>query len=206
MNKKIMVVDDEADIVDLLTVILESEGYDVFSAKSGQECLEKLKEIKPDLILLDIMMKPIDGWETLRALKNNKNLKNIPVSMLTVKKITNETLVKEEIEQIESYIQKPFSKEELLQKIKEILYRTDKVQNTVKKLEREIGEKIAIEYEELLKRINRHKSIMTSIKKLSAIEKKETNEIEIILKQEAKLISILERKMELIESQIKRSD
>lgn len=66
MSKKIMVVDDEPDTVDLVKLVLETEGFEVITAYSGSECLMKLDEEKPDAVLLDIMMPEMDGWEVFK--------------------------------------------------------------------------------------------------------------------------------------------
>lgn len=81
---KIMVVDDEPDIVFVVREMLKRRGYEVIGANSGEEALEMLKTEKPDLILLDIMMPGIDGWETCRKIKENSDTKDIIVAMLTV--------------------------------------------------------------------------------------------------------------------------
>jgi len=83
--KKIMVVDDEPDITYLLKEILNGEGFDVVVANSGLEALKKIKKEKPDLVLLDVMMPELDGWETCRRIKEDKETKDTLVSMLTVK-------------------------------------------------------------------------------------------------------------------------
>lgn len=81
MKRKIMVVDDEPDIVYLLTNMLEKAGYQVSGASSGEKALQMLAEEKPDLVLLDIMMPGIDGWETCRRIKKKSNAL---VAMLTI--------------------------------------------------------------------------------------------------------------------------
>ena len=78
-----MVVDDEPDIHYILKTALEREGYDVVEMLSGIECLQNIDKIKPDLVLMDIMMPDMDGWEVCKQIKETK--KGIPVSMLTVK-------------------------------------------------------------------------------------------------------------------------
>ena len=87
MSKRILIIDDEPDIVEMVTSMLESGGYETIGTYGGKEALELLKEMKtydlPDLILLDIMMEPLDGWDTLKLLKSDLRLKAIPVSMLT---------------------------------------------------------------------------------------------------------------------------
>jgi len=81
---KIMVVDDEEDILYLVGAILKKAGYEVTTVLSGEECLERLKSEKPDLILLDIMMPEMDGWEVCKRIKEDKETKDILVVMLTV--------------------------------------------------------------------------------------------------------------------------
>lgn len=81
----IMVIDDSPFIVDIFVTMLERGGYAVYSANSGPEGIDLLKTVTPDLILLDIMMEPMDGWETLVAIKQNFSTKDIPVMMLTAK-------------------------------------------------------------------------------------------------------------------------
>ncbi|MCC7567752.1 MAG: response regulator, partial [Methanoregulaceae archaeon] len=84
----VMVVDDSPFIVDIFMTMLERGGYRSVAAYSGEECLEILDTVRPDLILLDIMMEPMDGWETLMHIKNRHNLRDIPVMMLTAKQLT----------------------------------------------------------------------------------------------------------------------
>lgn len=81
-GKKIMVVDDEPDIVYVVRSILEKAGYEVVGVNSGEEALDRLMEEKPNLVLLDVMMPGIDGWETCRRIKEKS--KHILVAMLTV--------------------------------------------------------------------------------------------------------------------------
>ncbi len=83
--KKILVVDDEPDIVFLVQKILKNGGYDVAGATSGQEALDKIKAERPDLVLLDVMMPGMDGWEACKKIKEDDDTKDIMVAMLTVK-------------------------------------------------------------------------------------------------------------------------
>ena len=84
----ILVVDDSPFIVDVFVTMLERGGYRSVAAYGGEECLDILKTVTPDLILLDIMMEPMDGWETLEKIKENPSTKEIPVLMLTAKQLT----------------------------------------------------------------------------------------------------------------------
>ncbi len=84
-KKKILVVDDEPDFVILIKKILEKEGYAVKEAYSGRECLACMKKETPDLIILDIMMPGISGWEVCRRIKSDRKTFTIPVIMLSIK-------------------------------------------------------------------------------------------------------------------------
>ncbi len=79
---KILCVDDDPEFLRILGRMLEEKGYEVYLAESGKKALEMLKEVSPDLILLDIMMPELDGWETLREIKNTGS--TTPVIMLTI--------------------------------------------------------------------------------------------------------------------------
>ncbi len=81
----IMVVDDEEDILSLIRKILTRKGHRVITAKDGKEALEKLKQIKPDLILLDIMMPGLSGYQVCKMIKQSNDTHTITVAMLTVK-------------------------------------------------------------------------------------------------------------------------
>ena len=151
--------------------MLNSENYDTMVAYGGQECLEKIRKEKPDLILLDIMMKPIDGWETLEIIKNDENLKDIPVSMLTVITLTPEIMRTKDIENIENYIIKPFSKKDLLSKVREILDQSESLHEESIKISKRIGPEIAKELEDLKKKIERHTKLMTVLKNHSMRDK-----------------------------------
>jgi CheY-like chemotaxis protein len=117
---KIMVVDDEEDMTHVISAILKREGYEVAVANSGEECLKKLDEEKPDLILLDVMMPGIDGWETCSKIREREDTKNIPVVMLTVK-TSEEDMSKSFEHKSDAHVGKPIIKEKLLETIKWVL-------------------------------------------------------------------------------------
>jgi len=89
-DQTILIVDDSTYIVDGLMALLKRKGYTTLSASSGEEALTLLASSTPDLILLDIMMEPMDGWETLDRIKGNSATAEIPVLMFSAKKITAE--------------------------------------------------------------------------------------------------------------------
>lgn len=82
---KIMVVDDNERILQVLDTALKREGYEVMLADSGEKCLEAIKNEKPDLILMDVMMPELDGWKTVEKIKKDESNKDIIICMLTVK-------------------------------------------------------------------------------------------------------------------------
>jgi len=115
-KKRILVVDDEKELVKAMQVRLESAGYEVFTAYDGEEALNIVKK-KPDLILLDVMIPKLDGFGVSEHLKTHKETAFIPVVMLTAKSDT-ETMFKAEKFKVKDYIIKPFDSKELLDLIK----------------------------------------------------------------------------------------
>jgi CheY-like chemotaxis protein len=121
MSKMIMVVDDEKDLIELVKAVLENAGFQVVGANSGKECLELLKKVKPDLILMDVMMPEMTGIETTKRIKDNASTKNIKVAFLTVARMSG--VGKKELEDLGSvdYITKPFDNEDLVDRVKRAL-------------------------------------------------------------------------------------
>ena len=119
MNNKplILVVDDILANLQLIGTILDEHGYDVSLAKSGPEALELVKSIKPDLILLDIMLPGMDGFEVIKNLKNNPETQDIPVIFLTSKNETSDIIKGFKTGGVD-YVIKPFEAEILLARIK----------------------------------------------------------------------------------------
>ncbi len=117
MSKKILVVDDEPNIVKLIASRLRNNGYDVISALDGEDGLKKAITEKPDLILLDIIMPGLNGFEVCKRLKENELTKEIPVIMLTA--LAEEKDLSKGLEEGAScFITKPFSAVDLLHEIK----------------------------------------------------------------------------------------
>jgi two-component system alkaline phosphatase synthesis response regulator PhoP len=113
MAKKILVVDDDPSIVKLLQSRLEDNGYDVIVASDGQATLDKIREAKPDLIILDIMLPKIDGYKVANTLRADEQYKDIPIVMLTGRRQYDDIKMGMELGAV-SYIQKPFKPEVLL--------------------------------------------------------------------------------------------
>ena len=119
-TKKIMVVDDEENIVELVRALLEKEGFKVIPAYSGMECLAKLKKIKPDLVLLDMFMPGISGRETCGRIRRDPKTKDLKVIFLTVAAFPEMEGVLREMN-ISDYIRKPFDNADLIRRVKEAL-------------------------------------------------------------------------------------
>lgn len=120
MSKKILVVDDEPNIRELLKLHLEAEGYAVYSAADGQDAISKASSVSPDLILLDIMLPKMDGWQVCREIRKNSE---VPIIMLTAKSETFDKVLGLELG-ADDYVTKPFDKKELIARIKTVLRRT----------------------------------------------------------------------------------
>ena len=117
--KKIMIVDNEPDIVDLTRTVLELGGYTVVSSFSGEECLRKLEHEQVDLILLDIMMPGLSGWDVFnRIKKKNPSIKVVFMSVLEISDKRKQVLLDEGLAE---YIMKPFNKDSLLETVDQIL-------------------------------------------------------------------------------------
>lgn len=114
--KKVLVVDDEENIRELIRTILEEIGFTVVEAEDGKKAIEKARDEIFDLILLDVMMPFLDGFATLEILKKDIRVKNIPVIMVTAKG-DRETVVKSKAEGITDFIVKPFGHDTLLGKV-----------------------------------------------------------------------------------------
>ncbi len=114
--KRILIVDDEDHIRVVLEARLSSAGFEVHQAVDGEEAIKKVNEIKPNLIVLDIKMPIMDGWEVLEKIKSNPETKSIPVIMLTVLSKIEEKMRAFAIG-AEDYLTKPFSDSELMEKI-----------------------------------------------------------------------------------------
>ena len=121
MAKTILIVDDEADILEMLQYNLEKEGYAVLTARHGKSALEQSRH-KPDLVLLDVMMPEMDGWEVCRRLKQDPNTASIPVLFLTAKGAEMDEVVGLELG-AEDYIVKPISMRKLLARVRAVLRR-----------------------------------------------------------------------------------
>ncbi len=118
--RRIMIVDDEPDVVEFLSKVILGDKYRAINVYSGEECLKSVQVTKPDLILLDILMEPVNGWEVLDKLKQDERTKHIPVVILTAKQLEIEDAIKR-ARNIADYITKPVDANELKCVIQEVL-------------------------------------------------------------------------------------
>lgn len=120
MSKKILIVDDEIQLVEMVRIRLEAAGYEVIAAYDGQEGLDKAKKDKPDLIILDLMLPKMDGYKVCGLLKNDSRYSKIPIIMFTARAQEDDMKLGKELG-AEEYLTKPFEPALLLDKIKELL-------------------------------------------------------------------------------------
>jgi DNA-binding response OmpR family regulator len=116
-GRKVLVIDDEPGIIEIVETNLEGDGFEVISASNGKEGLEKIKQEAPELVVLDVMMPEMDGWEVLRNLERDPETAGLPVIMLTAKAADEDYIYGLEEGAVE-YITKPFLPQELVNRIK----------------------------------------------------------------------------------------
>jgi two-component system response regulator VicR len=122
-NKKtkfILCIEDEPEMIDLIRLILERRGFNVQGAAGGVEGIKKVRELHPDLVLLDLMMPDMDGWEVYQQMKADESTRNIPVIVVTAKAQSIDKVLGLHIAKVDDYIAKPFSPQELLASVEKI--------------------------------------------------------------------------------------
>jgi two-component system phosphate regulon response regulator PhoB len=122
INKRVLVVDDEEDILELLSFSLSKEGFEVSCAPTGEEALKKVPSVSPEIVLLDIMLPGIDGLEVARRLKTDSSTRNIPIVMLSAKGEESDIVKGLELG-AEDYITKPFSPKVVSARLRAVLRR-----------------------------------------------------------------------------------
>jgi DNA-binding response OmpR family regulator len=119
--KNILCIEDEPEMIDLIRLILNRHGFDVKGADGGREGLEMVRENPPDLVLLDLMMPDIDGWEVYQQIKADEKTKHIPVIVVTAKAQNVDKVLGLHIAKVDDYISKPFSPKALLESVQKVL-------------------------------------------------------------------------------------
>ncbi len=120
---KIVYIEDDSEMIDLVSLILNRQGYQVSGSNGGREGLDLVKRNSPDLILLDLMMPDIDGWDVYQQLRSNEETRNIPVIVITAKAQMIDRVLGLHIAKVDDYISKPFRPVELIESVNRILNR-----------------------------------------------------------------------------------
>ena len=124
--KSILCIEDEPEMIDLIRLILGRRGFEVTGAAGGKDGLEKLQNgPQPDLVLLDLMMPDLDGWEVYQQMKADEKTKDIPVIVVTAKAQSIDKVLGLHIAKVDDYIAKPFSPQELLSSVEKVLGEAD---------------------------------------------------------------------------------
>lgn len=119
--KKVVCVEDELEMIELVKLILSRNQFEVTGAVGGHEGLEKIREIQPDLVLLDLMMPEMDGWEVYQKMKASEVMRNIPVIVVTAKAQSIDRVLGLHIAKVQDYITKPFGPQELLDSVERVM-------------------------------------------------------------------------------------
>jgi two-component system response regulator VicR len=120
-KKTVVCIEDEPEMIDLVKLILGRKGFDLIGAMGGREGLDAVRRIKPDLVLLDLMMPDMDGWEVYQQMKADQELSSIPVIVVTAKAQSIDKVLGLHIAKVDDYITKPFGPQELLQSVERVL-------------------------------------------------------------------------------------
>jgi two-component system response regulator VicR len=125
-GEKILCIEDEPQMIDLIRLILENRGYQVLGAEGGQRGLEMMRAERPDLLLLDLMMPEMDGGDVFHHMKEEVELRNIPVIVVTAKAAPIDKVLWINVAKVDDYVIKPFGPSELANSVEKVLakYRT----------------------------------------------------------------------------------
>ena len=125
-KRRILCIEDEPEMIDLIRLILERKGFDVLGAVGGQEGLDAVRREKPDLVLLDLMMPDVDGWEVYRQMKADEELQRTPVVVVTAKAQSIDKVLGLHIAKVDDYVTKPFGPCDLVESVERVLKKYDK--------------------------------------------------------------------------------
>ncbi len=119
--KRILCIEDEQEMIELIRLILTRRGFEVKGANGGKEGLEAIRTQRPDLVLLDLMMPDLDGWEVYQQMKADEQMRDIPVIVVTAKAQSIDKVLGLHIAKVDDYIAKPFSPQELMNSVERVL-------------------------------------------------------------------------------------
>jgi DNA-binding response OmpR family regulator len=118
--KQVVYIEDEQEMIDLVSLILSRKGYVVTGANGGRDGLNLVRQKRPDLVLLDLMMPDMDGWEVYQQMKADDKLRQIPVIVITAKAQSIDKVLGLHIAKVDDYISKPFSPQDLLESVEKV--------------------------------------------------------------------------------------
>ncbi len=118
---RIVCIEDDPKTIDLVKLILRREGFDVTGISNGRDGLAAIEQVQPHLVLLDLMMPDMDGWEVYQAMRAHESMKEIPVIVLTAKAQSIDKVLGLHIAKVNDYITKPFSPTELVRSVRKVL-------------------------------------------------------------------------------------
>lgn len=120
-STRVAYIEDESEMIDLVRLILGRQGFTVLGALGGKEGVELVQKEKPELILLDLMMPDLDGWDVYHQIKSDETTRDIPVIVITAKAQDIDKILGLRIAKVDDYIAKPFSPEELIVRIERVM-------------------------------------------------------------------------------------
>lgn len=119
--RKVVCIEDEQEMIELVRLILGRQNIEVVGALGGPEGLQKIAEVNPDLVLLDLMMPEMDGWEVYQKMKSSEQMRKIPVIVVTAKAQSIDRVLGLHIARVDDYITKPFGPQELLESVQRVM-------------------------------------------------------------------------------------
>lgn len=119
---KVVCIEDEPEMIELIKLILGRRNFELIGAVGGREGLNIVRQAKPDLVLLDLMMPDMDGWEVYQQMKADEDLRDIPVIVVTAKAQSIDKVLGLHIAKVDDYITKPFGPQELLESVRKVLH------------------------------------------------------------------------------------
>jgi DNA-binding response OmpR family regulator len=120
-SKRLAYIEDEEEMIDLVRLILSRRGYEILGANGGREGLDLVRRELPDLVLLDLMMPDMDGWDVYQQMKSEERTRDIPVIVITAKAQSIDKVLGLHIAKVDDYISKPFSPQELMDSVEKVL-------------------------------------------------------------------------------------
>jgi DNA-binding response OmpR family regulator len=120
-KRSIVYIEDDSEMIDLVELILNRHGFEVHGAHGGRQGIDLVHQEHPDLILLDLMMPDLDGWDVYQQLKADSNTKDVPVIVITAKTQSIDKVLGLHIAKVDDYISKPFRPQDLLDSVEKVL-------------------------------------------------------------------------------------